>query len=221
MSDKDYMKEPATPEQAPQVGAKKSSAVPAVVIVLIVVFVGLPILLAIAGIIFVSVNFDKITDWVDAHVEEDYPRYSSYYVVDEPRQESALTIYAMTRNSRVRKSSGISKVDCQNMKMLAEGVGEDFVSDTFCDSSEIEIGSETKTGSVVHIYMTDDKECADFEFYGNFTRLASYKKQAARHCGDTKTVKITDTGEIPEPLIDIKDKEEKDGKSLKIIINES
>ena len=221
MSDKDYMKEPATPEQAPQVGAKKSSAVPAVVIVLIVVFVGLPILLAIAGIIFVSVNFDKITDWVDAHVEEDYPRYSSYYVVDEPRQESALTIYAMTRNSRVRKGSGISKVDCQNMQMLAEKAGYDFIGDTFCDASEIEIGSETKTGSVVHLYMSNDKECADFEFYSNFSRVTSYKKQSARHCDETKTVKIIDTGEIPEPMLDLEGKEKKDGKSLKVIINES
>ena len=219
----DYMKEPATPDQAPQVGAKKSSAVPSVVIVILIVFVGLPIIMAIIGLIFVAANFDNITKWVDSHIEDDYPNISSYNVVDDARKESATTIYAMTVNSRVRKESGISKIDCQNMQLLAETMGHDFLDDSFCaESKEIEIASSVKSGSVVNLYLSDDKECAEFQFFSNFTKVISYRKGSVRSvCPDTKTVKLVDTGEILEPIIDFGSSKEKSDKEIKILINES
>ncbi len=169
----------------------------AVKIVLIVALflVGLPILLAIAALIFVSANMDKILDWVDEH---DWSA-TSYYEVDNARATSASTIYSMTKNERIRKNSGLAKVDCENMKLLAELSGASFVSDSLCDEETISIGSETYD-STVRLMIADNEKCSIYSFSDTFKKYISYDKKDVSACKELSSVKLTDTGETAEPI---------------------
>ena len=189
------MKKPATPEQAPQLGGKKSSPVAPIVITLLIIFVGMPILLAIVGVIFVSANFDKITAFADKYSDLYYPYGQNYYVMDDARIKAAADVYALSYDSHLREA-GLAKVDCENLSILAKKLGDDFISKKACDAKEIEIGSELRVNSIARLYLSDGDTCVEYQFYGNFTKLINYKEHSSSSaCDDLHKVKLVDTGE--------------------------
>ena len=185
---------PINPGQAPTMAKSDNTAVKIVLIVVFVIF-GLPIILVIAAMIFLGANMDKFLGWIDEH--EGF--YTDYYEVDTSRSVSASTIHTLSQNERVRKASNLAKVDCENMKLLAESIGSPFISESFCESESIRIGSSIGD-SMTHVYLADDDYCAEYDFLDNFTKISSYSKKAASTCKDLKTVKLVDTGETAEPI---------------------
>lgn len=213
----DLLKEPATPAQAPELGGKKSSSAAPIVITLVIIFVGLPILIVIVAMIFFFANFDKFVEMANHAIDAVSPLTSDYYSMDDARIKAASTIYTLSNDTRLR-ASGLAKVDCENLAILSDELDDRQISSSFCDAEEIKIGSDYEKNSVVHIYLSDGDDCAEYQFYGNFSKLLSSEKKSKNTCSDLYTVKIVDTNEKTTSIKDLKEYhyDEKQGININI-----
>lgn len=159
---------PATPEQAPQMAPKKNTGL-SIVTVLVFAFIGMPIILTIAAFIFVTINFDKITAWIDSHMTE------GAYTLNIEQRESAENIYIAANSAHGEKTS-IKRQDCYNMQKIAESNNNYFMVDGYCDADEIKVAGRPNNDMSRSIFMeSDNGRCIEFVFESDYKYFTSYR----------------------------------------------
>lgn len=137
-----------------------------VVIVLIVIF-GLPLLLVATVIILVFNNFDKITDWLDDHIDE----WNSGSSISSEVAKSASRFYDAAQGKNVK----VSNDDCWNIKALfgTNNSSAGLLNDVCKDDDSAQVGAREHDGSK-SIYFTNGEACLEIVFNTDFTKNYSY-----------------------------------------------
>lgn len=199
---------PAAAAPAPQ---PKDNSVKIVLIVLLCVF-GIPIIMAIVALIFVSVHFDDIKDIVNHAIDRAAPYYVEGVRLDSDRIRTVNTVTAAAIDTRVREV-GISRKDCENLRIMSnlngvEGAGDPILPFS-CDNTSVRIKTvdfdtdiDAKEPCYNSIVVAWDNSCARFDFGKGNTRLLKYKYYANGNdiCRDAVDVNIIDTGEKAAPM---------------------
>ena len=167
-----------------------STAVKIVLIVCAVIF-GFPLLIAIAAFIFISVNFDRITDWVDRHIDE-YENYS----VTSP--ETVASLMGINDAANGVEGVKVSHSDCRNVKNLigkTHAEAYNFMADV-CSEDSMNVSSKALENDII-LYFQKDSACLELTFRNNFLKYKSFEfDDDAKSCGDSiREVKFDDSAE--------------------------
>lgn len=182
------VKDSAQAEQAaaPQ---KDNTAFKIVAIVLIVLF-GFPLIMAIAALIFISANFDRISAWVDSHIDD----WENYAYVQSEARSSAKNLYDAASGKDVK----ISHADCRHIKDALYGNGTDAsrMLTNLCGDDEIKVAAEDN-GKKDSIFFEKDGVCLELVFKKDFEYLHSYNYDSwSDGCNrEMNTVKFDDSKE--------------------------
>lgn len=192
-------KDPIQPGQAPM-PQHDNTGLKVVVIVLIVIF-GLPLILVIAAFIFISVNFDKFTEWVDGHIDE----WSSGSSLSSEVVKSASHFYDAAQGKDVK----VSKNDCWNIKALfGNNNSSAWLMSDVCNDDEVQVGSKDNDGNK-SIFFSSDNACLEIIFNSDFTKNYSYNYNSFNKVcnAEMKTVKLEN---VDEDDIDEDDEDDED-----------
>ncbi|MCQ2571297.1 MAG: hypothetical protein MJ154_03585 [Candidatus Saccharibacteria bacterium] len=148
---------------------KDNSGLKVLAIVLAIIF-GLPIVLLIILLIFISVNFDKFTEWADEHLSS---FLESAYVLDVEQRDSVENVYNAISDSKEDKT--ITKSECQNIRDIARKANLDFMTASYCDSQEILAGSEESNGTKSLYFWDDSGVCGALDFRNDFFTFSGYR----------------------------------------------
>jgi hypothetical protein len=198
---KDIQKDPIQPGQIPAPQNNDNGA-KIVVIVLAVVF-GLPLLFVIVILTFITLNFDKFTEWLDKHIDK---YETSAYLKEASVSASKIYDAATGRNVQV------SRDDCYNVVALLNDVhGDDSgaaeLLDSVCEDDEMLVAGK-EDGRKQSVFFEKDNACLELVFKDNFSMYYShsYKTSLYGGCDDveTKTVPLLEgDNEINKPLKEI------------------
>ena len=177
----DIQKDPIQAAQAPM--PQKDNTAGKVIAIVVVVLFGFPIILAIAGMIFVSANWDKVTDWLDSHIEDD--TRSSY---STSVRYSIRDIYDAANGKDLK----ITHSDCTNVKTALDdktGSASSFLKE-LCASDEIMVaGKIDERGN--SLYFAGNDACLALKFSDGFRYLRSYSYTSPNtRCGDIDMTSI-------------------------------
>ncbi len=181
----DLQKAPIQPGQAtmPQ---RDNTGLKIVLVVVLIIF-GFPVILTIAGLIFISANFDKVTAWLDSHIDD----WSYYSVSDDEVTSSARAFYSATSGQKVT----IFHDDCWNIRSVL-GSGSNsatWLLHDVCEASEIKAASKGSS-----LYFAKGDACLELVFDNEFRHYKSYNYNSWNtDCGmNMTTIKLEDWQDV-------------------------
>lgn len=161
----DIQKDPIQPGQAPM-PQKDNTGLKVVLIVLFVIF-GFPLIMIIIAFLFITLNFDKFTEWIDRHTDE-YD--SSYYsATDAEVMASAKKFYDAASGENVK----VSDEDCRNIRSIfGEDNSSSLLMSSICITDKTEVGAKDN-GDSKSLFFSN-YACLEVIFDKDFTKYISY-----------------------------------------------